>query len=206
VRTLYHSTLKLQGCDQPQRSVNGIERAALLGLRLVGQDEALQEAIRDELRRATGGHPDRGPPGARIHRRPSQASPEAPRSPLLRSDQFRLFAEQETEITAQIESLESSLREEQTRREERNAVAQAFEDVARHLTDLDIDEIWQEATDKEQWIIASDLLDEISIHPGHLEVKVAGAPKLNVTLSEVGLTGGSAFCGVGERTRTSTGH
>ena len=34
-----------------------LSRAALLGLRLVGQDEALREAIRLELRRASGGSP-----------------------------------------------------------------------------------------------------------------------------------------------------
>ena len=80
----------------------------------------------------------------------------------------------------------------------------AFEDVARHLADLDIEEIWQEATERERWIIASDLLDWIAIHPDHLEIKVSGAPRMNLTLQEVGLTGGSSFQRVGERTRTST--
>lgn len=45
------------GGDQPRRSVTGIERAALLGLRLVGQDEGLQEAIRIEFRGRPGGPP-----------------------------------------------------------------------------------------------------------------------------------------------------
>src|SRR5690606_2519571 len=189
-----------KGCDQPRRSVNGVERAALLGLRMVGQDEALQEAIRSELRRASGGVPGRGP------RAPALIEDLRKRRRKLLdlhySDRIsaELFAEQEAELASQLESLENSLRVDQTRREERNAVAQAFEDVARHLADLDIDEIWVEANDKEKWILASDLLDEISIHPDHLEVKVAGAPRVNVTLSEVGLTGGSGYCGVGERT------
>jgi hypothetical protein len=171
----------------------------------VGQDEALQEAIREELRRAPGGVPSRGPRAPAIIadlRKRRLKLLDLHYSGKISAD---LFAEQEAEITSQLESLEGSLREEQEKRERRNWVAQAFEDVARHLADLDIDEIWQEATEKEQWVIASDLLDEISIHPDHLEVKVAGAPKLNVTLSEVGLTGGSGFYGVGERTRTSTG-
>ncbi|HEX9978464.1 MAG TPA: hypothetical protein VGB41_07555, partial [Acidimicrobiia bacterium] len=85
-----------------------------------------------------------------------------------------------------------------------NQIAQAFENVARHLADLDIEEVWQEATETERWIIASDLLDEIAFFPDHLEVKVSGAPRMNVTLQEVGLTGGSSFQRVGERTRTST--
>jgi len=33
---------------------------------------------------------------------------------------------------------------------------------------------WDEASERERWVIASDLVDEIAIHPDHLEVKVAG--------------------------------
>jgi hypothetical protein len=115
-----------------------------------------------------------------------------------------LFAEQEAEITLQLGRLQAELNETQRRLEERNEIAQAFEDVARHLADLDIDEIWHEADNRERWIIASDLLDEIAFFPDHLEVKVSGAPRMNVTLREVGLTGGSSFERVGEPTRTST--
>ncbi len=158
-----------------------------------------------ELRRASGGVPDRGP------RAPALIEDLRKRRRKLLdlhySDRIsaELFAEQEAELTSQLEGLEQSLVEAQQEREQRNSVAQAFEAVARHLADLDIDEIWQEADERERWVIASDLLDEISIHPDHLEVKVAGAPRINVTLQEVGLTGGSGFYRVGERTRTSTG-
>ncbi|MFH2073144.1 MAG: hypothetical protein ABIJ75_09880, partial [Actinomycetota bacterium] len=113
-------------------------------------------------------------------------------------------AEQEADLAMQLRAVEAELADTARRLQERNEVAQAFEDVARHLADLDIEEIWQEATEKERWIIASDLLDEISIFPDHLEVKVSGAPRMNVSLGEVGLTGGSSFYGVGEPTRTST--
>jgi hypothetical protein len=109
-----------------------------------------------------------------------------------------LFAEQEAALSLQLRSLEAELAEVAQRLEERNEIAQAFEDVARHLADLDIDEIWAEADERERWIIASDLLDEIAFFPDHLEVKVSGAPRMNVTLHEVGLRGGSSFCGVGE--------
>ena len=47
-------------------------------------------------------------------------------------------------------------------------------------------------------ILANDLLDGISFFPDHLEVKVAGAPRMKVTLQEAGLTGGSTPYGVGE--------
>jgi hypothetical protein len=98
----------------------------------------------------------------------------------------------------QLRTLEAENADTERRLQERNEIAQAFEDVARHLADLDIDEIWEEATRQERWVIASDLLDEISIYPDHLEVKVSGAPRMNVTLQEVGVTGGSAFQRVGE--------
>jgi DNA invertase Pin-like site-specific DNA recombinase len=194
-----------KGCDQPRRSVNGVERAALLGLRLVGGDERLQEAIRSELRRATGPGPRRGPD--RSHA--LVADLQQKRRKLLDlhyADRIGadLFAEQEAEITLQLGRLQAELNETQRRLEERNEIAQAFEDVARHLADLDIDEIWHEADNRERWIIASDLLDEIAFFPDHLEVKVSGAPRMNVTLREVGLTGGSSFERVGEPTRTST--
>ncbi|MEX1207444.1 MAG: recombinase family protein [Acidimicrobiia bacterium] len=190
-----------QGCKQPRRSVKGIERAALLGLRLVGGDAGLQEAIRAELRRATGPVPRRGP-----GRSPALVDDLQERRRKLLDLHYAdkigadLFAEQEADLTMQLGRLQAELSETQRRLEERNEIAQAFEDVARHLADLDIDEIWQEATDQERWIIASDLLDEIVFFPDHLEVKVSGAPRMNVTLREVGLTGGSSFQRVGEPT------
>ncbi len=33
----------------------------------------------------------------------------------------------------------------------------------------------------------SDLTEDISIYPDHLEVRVSGTPRMNVTLQEVGL-------------------
>jgi site-specific DNA recombinase len=194
-----------QGCDQPRRSVGGVERAALLGLRLVGRDEGLQEAIRAELRKATGPRPRRGP--GRSHA--LVADLQQRRRNLLDlhyADKIGadLFAEQEADLTTQLRNLQAELADVEHRLHERNEIAQAFEDVARHLADLDIDEIWQEATEKERWIIASDLLDEITIYPDHLEVKVSGAPRMNVTLQEVGLTAGSAFQRVGEAFRLAT--
>lgn len=194
-----------QGCEQPRRSVAGIERAALLGLRIVGHDETLQEAIRGELRRATGPGPRRG-----TARSPALAEQLRERRRKLLDLHYagrisaELFAEQEADLTMQLRGLEAELAETAQRLQERNEIAQAFEDVARHLADLDIEEIWEEADEKERWIIASDLLDEIRFYPDHLEVKVSGAPRMNVSLREVGLTGGSSFYGVGERTRTST--
>jgi site-specific DNA recombinase len=194
-----------QGCEQPRRSVKGLERAAVLGLSLVGRDEALQEAIRAELRKAGGPGTRRGHGPA-----PTLADDLRERRRKLLDLHYAgkisadLFADQEADLTMQLRALEAELAEAAERLETRTELAQAFEDVARHLADLDIAEIWQEATDQERWIIASDLLDEIAIHPDHLEIKVSGAPRMNLTLQEVGLTGGSSFQRVGEPTRTST--
>ncbi|MCH8899204.1 MAG: hypothetical protein IH942_01780 [Acidobacteria bacterium] len=194
-----------QGCDQPRRSVNGIERAAVLGLRILGHDDGLQKAIRRELRKATVPGTRRG-----VGRSAALAVDLRERRRKLLDLHYAdkigadLFAEQEAELTVQLEALEAELSDLRRRLEERNEVAQAFEEVARHLADIDIDEIWQEATEKERWALASDLIEEVSIYPDHLEVKVSGALRMNVTLQEAGLTGGSGIYGVGERTRTST--
>lgn len=110
-----------------------------------------------------------------------------------------LFAEQEAELTSQLALLESSMFEAQQEREHRNSVAQAFQDVASHLADLDIDEIWAEASERERWVIASDLLDEISIHPDHLEVKVAGAPRAQRDTARGGADRGGRLFMVSER-------
>jgi hypothetical protein len=52
---LYRCRHRGRGCAQPSRSASGLERAALLGLRLLADDEDLQAAIRRQLARAAGG-------------------------------------------------------------------------------------------------------------------------------------------------------
>ena len=59
---------------------------------------------------------------------------------------------------------------------------------------------WSRHELRECWVIASGLLDSIAIYPDHLEVKVSGAPRMNVSLQEVGLTGGSSFYDVRDHT------
>ena len=49
-------------------------------------------------------------------------------------------------------------------------------------------------------VLASDLLDGVFIFPDHLAIKDSGVPRMNLTLQEVGLTGGSSFQRVGEPT------
>jgi hypothetical protein len=68
-RSPRRSTCPRRGCSQPSRSASGLERAALLGLRQLAQDEELREAIRRERERAAGeasGPPSRRPAAARL--------------------------------------------------------------------------------------------------------------------------------------------
>jgi hypothetical protein len=78
-----------------------------------------------------------------------------------------------------------------------SGVAAKFEEVARIIREMDVDRLWAEATDAERRVIVEELLESVAIYPDHLEVTVSGVPRLNVTLKEVGLTGGWQFRGVG---------
>lgn len=53
-------------------------------------------------------------------------------------------------------------------------------------------------------VLVQEMLEGIWMYPDHLEVKVAGAPKLNVTLDEVGLKPALPTRGVGEAFSIST--
>jgi hypothetical protein len=50
------------------------------------------------------------------------------------------------------------------------------------LADLDAEAIWLEATQEERRVLVHELVQEVALFPDHLEVAVAGAPRLNVTL------------------------
>lgn len=55
------------------------------------------------------------------------------------------------------------------------------------LQDLDLDRVWQAATEEERRVIVDELVETVAVFPDHLEVTIAGAPRLNVRFSEVGL-------------------
>ena len=76
-------------------------------------------------------------------------------------------------------------------------LASRFEEAARVLSQLDIERLWAEATEEERRVLVEDLVDEVTILPDHLEVQIAGAPRLNVLLGEVGLRDEVRSCGVG---------
>ena len=61
--------------------------------------------------------------------------------------------------------------------------------MAALLQDLDLDTAWDEATDPERRVLVEELVEKVAVFPDHLEVTIAGAPRLNVGLAEVGLGG-----------------
>ena len=180
-----------QGCAQPSRSNHGLARAAVLGLRLIGHDEGLREAIR---RRLVGGGAAVGTPrGSR------RATPAATLKRL--SDERRKlldlyyadkitadgFQQEETRLALAIEAASQQAINENEEERRATDLEVRFEEVSRILADLDVDAIWAEANERERRVLIENLLESIRVFPDHLEVQVAGAPALNVLYSEVGL-------------------
>jgi hypothetical protein len=108
-----------------------------------------------------------------------------------------LFAEQEASLTAQINSLRSAP-DPEPERETADDLARRFDEVVELLASLDLDRLWHAATDQERRTLIEELLDCLEVHPDRLTVAIHGAPRLNVSLAEVGLGNGqSATVGVG---------
>ena len=204
---LYRCWSRGSGCRQPARSVLGMERATVLGLRLLSEDTELRDAIRVEIQRRIeeSERPLRpyGPPPPPEEETITEKRREL--LTLLHSQQISpdLIEGINAELSGQVASLRAAPPA-NVPAEGRQTV-ERFEEVAAFLMDLDMDRIWSEATEAEQRVLVQEMLEGIWIYPDHLEVKVAGTPKLNVTLDEVGLKPALPTRGVGERTRTSTG-
>jgi site-specific DNA recombinase len=189
---LYRCRHRGRGCAQPSRSAGGLERAALLGLRLLADDEDLQEAIRRQLGRAAGGAAT--PPSSR---RAEGALPDLVDRRRKLLDLYysgkidaELFSEEEERLANEIRTLRDETERARAEADRRAEVSRHFDEVLAVLRELDIDKIWAEASDQERRVLVEELLDVLAIFPDHLEVTVRGALRLNVTLDEVGLTGG----------------
>jgi len=75
-------------------------------------------------------------------------------------------------------------------------LAQSFDQLIELLADLNVSTLWDNATFVERRVLVEELVECVAIFPDHLEVKIAGAPRLNVLLAEVGLKESANF-GVG---------
>ena len=72
-------------------------------------------------------------------------------------------------------------------RQRASAGRPAVREIAAYLAEIDVDAIWDAATEDERRVLIDELLEGVEVHEDHLEVIVRGAPSLNVTLAEVGL-------------------
>lgn len=188
------------GCAQPARAASSLLRAAVLGLDLIGSDEALQEAIRRKLRAP---RPSAREGGGRGSKRPAAALGDLSdrRRKLLDlyySDNIspELFAEEERRLTAAIASVREEIAQADGTQQVADDLTTRFEDVAKILQHLDVDTLWEAATVHEKRQLFKELLDAVYFFPDHLEVAVLGAPRLNITFEEVGIRGVST-AGVG---------
>lgn len=181
-----------EGCAQPARSTKGLARAVVHGVSLLRNDERLQGAIRKRL---AGG--SRATPGrARAGRRPAPAEALGTLSEKRRRlldlfyagniTQEGFHVEEERLVTA-IESARELVALEAAEKSAQNDLELRFEQVATLLKELDIDRVWVSADDDERRVLVEELVEWIRVLPDHLEVKVNGAPVLNVLYGEVGL-------------------
>ena len=63
-------------------------------------------------------------------------------------------------------------------------MSQHFDAVAGMLAALDIDKTWNAATEVERRVLIDEFLEEISVLPDYLDVKVHGAPPVHVLYHE----------------------
>ena len=160
----------------------------------------MQEAIRRELKKAVGsgaGEPLRG--RGRTSGIEDLVERRRKLLELYYADKLsaELFAEEESGLSGQIQAVSREQEDRQVERSRLSDVAAKFEEVAHILREMDVERLWAEATDLERRVLIEELLESVAMYPDHLEVTVSGAPRLNVTLEEVGLTGGWQFRGVG---------
>lgn len=179
-----------KGCAVPSRSNHGLVRAASLGMSLLCDEE-----IREAIRRRLGSDAET----ARQGRRRSMPSADArlqelhqQRSMLLQlyygknisEDQF---GEEQARLTIEIDNVEADINNAVAATVQDQDLAGRFEDVISLLDRLDIETLWEHATEVERRQLLDELLAGVIVHRDRLQVQVHGAPALNVTFSEVGL-------------------
>ena len=91
-------------------------------------------------------------------------------------------------LTAAINALRTEETHEAEELQRSADVRECFEEIAAYLADIDVDAIWEEATEQERRVLIDELLVAVEVHGDHLEVVVRGAPRVNITLEEVGVS------------------
>ncbi len=184
---IYRCKHRGKGCDIPGRSAVGLQRAARLAMNFLSTDVELLEAIRHELGTLGAGHatapPSRAGDVAKLKRKRQKLLD------LFIDDKIpdSMFSEEEGKLTRQIDAIEADAKRAVAAIGERRALADEFEQLATILRDLDIDTIWNEATETERRMLVNELVDAVIVHPDRLQVAINGAPALNISFEEVGL-------------------
>ena len=98
-----------------------------------------------------------------------------------------LFAEEEARLSVAIREAQREADDARVEVARSDDVAQHFDDVARLLATLDVDKTWKAATEVERRVLIDEFIEEITVLPDYLDVKVHGAPAVHVLYQEVGL-------------------
>jgi len=82
-----------------------------------------------------------------------------------------LFAEEQARLTAQIETLRAT--EEQDKAVEQRSAdsADRFDEIATYLAKIDVDALWDAATDTERRVLIDELIEAVDVHD-HLAVTI----------------------------------
>ena len=98
-----------------------------------------------------------------------------------------LFAEEEGRLSVAIREAQHESEEARHEVARSGDVVEHFEAVTPMLATLDVDKTWKAATEVERRVLIDEFLQEITVLPDYLDVKVHGAPPLHVLYQEVGL-------------------
>lgn len=185
-----------QGCDVPRFRNTGLLQGALLGVKLIRDDDELQAAIRDRLVSRRASRQAAG--GLQAQRRRQIAELDQQRRKLFElyyADQIspESFHAEDLRLNERLATLQGQREPEPT-----SDTIDQFDRVLAVLAELDWDVIWDAATDTERRTLLDEFLVCLDVFPDHLEVEIRGAGKLNVALHEVGLRNRSVeIAGVG---------
>ena len=189
-QAIYRCRHRGQGCKIPGRSANGLQRAAVLGMRELANDVELQEAIRHQLTAHQRTEAPKGPSVASVIA--SLKKSERRLLDLYYAEQIdpETFATEHHRIVTQLKTLQKEAMDFERDQRTRDEAVSKFGQVADLLTNLDIERLWRSASAAEQRTLVEDLVDSVFIYPDQITVQVAGAPPFIIALDEVGLTQG----------------
>jgi hypothetical protein len=159
--------------------------SALLGVKLIRDDDDLQAAIRTRLESRRAARRDAG--GLQAKRRRQLAELDQQRRKLFElyyADQIspESFHAEDVRLNERLAALQGQREPEPT-----DDSLDQFDRAVTMLAELDWDVIWDAATDTERRTLLDEFLVRLDVFADHLEVEIRGAGKLNVALRDVGL-------------------